>query len=241
MKRAMWKSESGFTIVELMIALSVLSVLLITATVVLIQIGGLYAKGVNAADLQNVNRNVVADITGQLQFSGTPPNGCTDITNNVTCYTETRNITVPKVGGGTIDIPVYSYCIGKTRYSYVINHKLGVDSYSGEKVPHVLWRDTMTDTSRCKPVDILNGTDINASPSSGDGYEMLGSNMRLTRFDIQQVSGSNGVYGIQVWMAFGDNDLIHTQADGASTCSGGIGTQFCAISSISTQVTGRVY
>jgi prepilin-type N-terminal cleavage/methylation domain-containing protein len=241
MKHAKLRSEQGFTIVELMIALSVLSVLLITATLILIQIGGLYSKGVNAADLQNVNRNVVADVTGQLQFSGRVPNGCMPIANNVTCYAQTT-ANVHNNTDGT-DETIYSYCIGKTRYSYVLNRELGTNSATTptQVTQHVLWRDTMTSTSSCPPADIVNSTHLSDPPSSGDGYEMMGSHMRLTRFNMQPITGSNGVYNVDVWLAFGDSDLVQTQADGSSTCVTGKGTQFCSISTISTQVTGRVY
>ncbi len=241
MRHARLKSEKGFTIVELMIALSVLSVILITTTLVLIQIGSLYTKGVNAADLQNVNRNVVADLTGQLQFSGTAPVGCTPIANNVTCYAQTVASVHNNVDGTTET--TYSYCIGKTRYSYVLNRELGTNTATTptQNTQHVLWRDTLTDTSSCPVADVVNGTHLDDAPSSGDGYEMMGSHMRLTRFNIQPVAGSNGVYDIQAWMAYGDSDLVQTAADGASTCVTGTGTQFCSISSISTQVTGRVY
>jgi prepilin-type N-terminal cleavage/methylation domain-containing protein len=247
MKHVKLRSEQGFTIVELMIALSVLSVLLITATLILIQIGALYSKGVNAADLQNVNRNVVSDLTGQLQFSGKVPAGCVPIANDVTCYVPSNPLspsptTIHNNTDGT-DETIYSYCIGKTRYSYVMNRELGTDSGTTptQVTQHVLWRDTMTSTSSCPPADIVNGTHLDDPPSSGDGYEMMGSHMRLTRFNIQPLAGSNGVYTVQAWMAFGDSDLVQTQSDGTSTCSSGKGTQFCAISTISTQVTGRVY
>ncbi len=40
------KSTRGFTIVELMIALTVLSTILVMATVIMINIGVLYSKGV---------------------------------------------------------------------------------------------------------------------------------------------------------------------------------------------------
>jgi len=242
MKRTKLVSDKGFTIVELMIALSVLAVLLVTSTLVMIQIGGLYTKGVNAADLQNTTRNIVGDIASQLQFSGRAPVGCTPALNNRTCYADSQDITVSAVGGGTAEITVYSYCIGDTRYSYFLNHKLGVDTYNGEAIPHVLWRDTLkTATTACEPLDITESVPSDDDTKPGSGYEMMGSNMRLTRFNVQPASTSGNTYYVDVWTAFGDSDLVQTDATGKPTCRTTRGSQFCSNSIISTQITGRVY
>lgn len=247
------KSSSGFTIVELMIALTILSVILVIGTVVLIQIGALYSKGINAADLQNANRNIVADVSGQLQFSGKVPSGCTfnDLSHvppldasSTTCYFSTANI--HNIADGTTE-RVYAYCIANTRYTYVLGRELGTDSSGAPTLntQHVLWRDTLTTDACPAPVlDIVNNvipTDASTLPNSG--YEMVGNHMSLTRFKIDQVSGTN-IYTADVWMAFGDADLVRPDLGapiGRSICQAGRGTQFCSISSISTQLTGRIY
>ena len=43
----MSKDKSGFTILELMIAISILSIILLLSTYVLMGVGKLYSKGVN--------------------------------------------------------------------------------------------------------------------------------------------------------------------------------------------------
>lgn len=235
-------ANRGFTIVELMIALSVLSVLLITVTMILIQIGALYSKGVNAANLQTINRNIVADLSSQLQFSGTAPVGCTPQANPPTCYADSVNDTGSIDGGGSWAATVYSYCIGSTRYSYVLNHELGTDSSNNQITRHVLWRDTLSPTATgCPALKILSQDAPTDASSQGDGYEVLSNHMRLTRFDIEPTSSSSGIYNIDVWMAFGDSDLVQTAANGLASCRGGSGTQFCVPSNISTQVIGRVF
>lgn len=247
-------NEHGFTIVELMIALSVLSVLLITATLVLIQIGALYSKGVNAADLQNANRTLVADISAQLQFSGRVPNGCqmnTAATSplaptivNTTCFSSSHNYS--NTNDGTTET-VYSYCINNTRYSYVMNRELGTDTTTTpqQTTPHVLWRDTLTtNATACPTPDITQPHPADGSTQPGSGYEMLGNHMRLTRFVVQQTTTSSGIYNVDAWMAFGDSDLVQPDPSGSpgrSLCNGGRGTQFCSVSAISTQLTGRIY
>ncbi|HYH36392.1 MAG TPA: hypothetical protein VD706_02745, partial [Candidatus Saccharimonadales bacterium] len=101
-----------------------------------------------------------------------------------------------------------------------------------------------TDASTCPVPDIVNGTDLDDAPSKGDGYEMLGNHMRLTRFKIEQTATSSGVYNVDVWTAFGDSDLVQPAPAGPagrSICKGGSGTQFCSVSNITTRLTGRVY
>lgn len=239
-----------------MIALSVFSTILIMATVILIQIGSLYSKGVNAANLQNTNRTIAADVTAALQFSGNVPSPTTPSpcpASAITCYapsvpsypTDPRN-----VGSGAGQMQVYAFCVDKVRYSYALNRELGTDQGTSPQAvtPHVLWRDIMTSKNDpCVPLD-LSQTD----PSSGGaynstgGYEMASNHMRLTRFKVQQASSTSNIYNVNVWMAYGDSDLVQTQGSGGSTpghsiCNGGSGTQFCSVSQISTTVTGRVY
>lgn len=236
MKMRKLGANRGFTVIELMIALSILSVILVTAASLMIRIGSLYSKGVNAANLQNANRNIISDITTTLEFSGSSPSGCaTDI--GITCYTDKIN------AAGT---DVYAYCIGTTRFSYVLNRKSGTTEAPGfSPVPHVLWRDTMQTSGVCTPLDIVTkptiGLETDPSTVPNSGYDMVPANMRLTRFRIEQLPpNTSGIYKVDVWMAYGDSDLVQADGDGHVTCSGGPGNQYCSGANISTTVVRRV-
>ena len=208
--------DDGFTIVELMIALSVLSIILVTASLVMIQVGKLYSKGVNAADLQNINRTVIADITSALQFSGNPPLNCT----GNPCPRNYNNV------------KVNSFCIDTTRYSYIVGSEQGTDQGFSPLVitPHVLWRDTMTTNGSCDPVNITQ------SSIPGNGYDMLADHMRLSQFMVTPDPSVSGVYTVNISLAFGDNDLLNSTW---TNCNGGAGDQFCSTSSITSTVTRR--
>ncbi len=234
MKAKNIKSEQGFTIVELLIALSVLSVILVMGTVIMIQIGKLYTKGVNAANLNNTTRNINSDISSALLFSGSAPYSCT--VSATTCAAAETSY----AGGGGAKI--YAYCIGTTRYSYVFNRKQGIDSSvtpTALVTPHVLWQDTMSNPNSCDPVpiDTANPTD---SQTTGDGHDVIPDNMQLTRFKIVENPVNSSSYDIDVWMAYGDHDLVLTDSDGSNRCNGSLGSQFCATAKISTTVTRRV-
>ena len=230
------KYEQGFTLVELMIALSIFSTILVISTLLLSQIGRLYTKGVNQAAVQNATRNISSDISTTLQFSGDEPIGCLPNPNAPTdtvCYTANSDAAThpnPKLFGS---LSVYAYCIGKTRYSYVMNHKLDVTA-----AKHILWKDTMSDAGSCDPLDLSQSV---PTGSSTDGYELAPKNTRLTRFKV--VPGSSGTdkyYTVDVWMAYGDDDLVDVGADGHPMCKGDKGTEFCATSVLTTVVTRRI-
>ena len=246
------KSSDGFTIVELMIALSVLSVILVMATVILIQIGSLYSKGVNAANLQNTSRNIVADVSAALQFSGNTPVSCTVNGTGTSCdatppagasYTDPQLYTT-----GGVSVSVHAFCVGTIRYSYVLDSEQGTDNAAnaitrkaaGTVTPHVLWRDTILPNTPCQPLNLSKTTVPNPNGSPSGGYDMVSDHMRLTRLNINPPAGDN-TYSIDVWMAYGDSDLVNTDSRGNSTCSGGSGTQFCSVSQISSAVRGRAY
>jgi prepilin-type N-terminal cleavage/methylation domain-containing protein len=63
-------SQKGFTIVELMIASTILTVLLVSASFVLVQIGRLYYKGVITSRTQDTARNIIESISRPAQLEG---------------------------------------------------------------------------------------------------------------------------------------------------------------------------
>ena len=210
-----------------MIALSVLSVLLIIATVIMMQIGRLYTKGVNAANLQNTNRNVMTDITSLIEFSGTTP-----VISAPSAPYPANADTHPALTS------VNAFCLGTTRYSYVLDRELGQDSSSGNATAHVLWRDTIPGGGGCTPLDLSHA----GTPSgSGEGYEMVQAHMRLTKLTVTETPANSGVYTVDAWMAYGDQDLVNTDTTTRrSTCNGGAGTEFCSISELTTAIKRRV-
>jgi prepilin-type N-terminal cleavage/methylation domain-containing protein len=233
------RSSEGFTIVELLIALSVLSTILMIASAVMIQISNTYSKGVNAANLQNTTRTINADLASSLQFNPSSPAPCA--VDNVSC---TAPGAVPYPGGPTGSI-IRSFCINKTRYSFVLNRELGDDQGSTPALhtEHVLWRDTMTSTANCKPLDLSksNPSSSDASSAPGSGYELMPVHMRLTKFRIAEAPAGSGVYSVSVWAAYGDSDLMNNiDANGHTNCLGDKGSAFCSTSMIDSTVIRRL-
>ena len=145
------RSTQGFTIVELMISLAALAIILTMGTVIITQIGALFVKGLNAANLQNTSRTIAADITGSIQFTTDKVVLCSDA-SQLNCQAAT--------GAPPTDTPaINSICVGSTRYSYILNSENGTDDTTGKTTPHVLWRDTISTPDR-------KSTRLNSSHSS---------------------------------------------------------------------------
>ncbi|MDB5175936.1 MAG: hypothetical protein JWM81_794 [Candidatus Saccharibacteria bacterium] len=258
--------QAGFTIVELMISLAVLSVLLVMASVIMLQIGKMYSKGVNSAAVQTTARDIVGTISNTLQFSGDDPSSCAAMpaTGIVTCAAHSAVETRP---GGDNQI-VYAYCIGTTRYTYVLGSKLS-SAPNAQGAYHVLWQDRMSTSSNCYPLNINTAATPSSCPgvstslcatTANTGKELIPQNMRLTRFLIQSIDATGDTYGIDAWLAYGDDDLLTIAKTSAATpvgvcdpgqggksscagyvhCNSGIGQEYCATSQLSITVTRRL-
>lgn len=164
----------------------------------------------------------------------------TDISASLQFNNQTFTTGTPSTTEFTDGTKVYAYCIGTTRYSYVLDRELGTDQGTSPSTvtEHVLWRDTLKDPSdSCVPISNFTEAIPTDNETTGEGYEMMGNHMRLTSFNISQSQTANDVYSVSIGTAFGDSDLLNS---GQTNCLGGLGDQFCATSQITTVVTQRV-
>lgn len=91
------RDQRAFTIIELMIATVVFSVILLMATYGLLQVGRMFYKGVTISRTQEAARTLMEEITQSIQFSG-------------------EQIVEPQnTGSLTLD----RFCIGSRRYSFM--------------------------------------------------------------------------------------------------------------------------
>lgn len=105
--------NKGFTIIELLIATVVFSVVLLVITSAVVQFGRLYYKGVIQSRTQETARSVMQEVTQSVQFSKDSP------------------VHSPATGDGVL-------CIGDKRYTYRLGKQLGAAAPS---IPHVLVSD----------------------------------------------------------------------------------------------------
>jgi type II secretory pathway pseudopilin PulG len=238
--------EAGFTIVELIIATLIFSVILLLLTAGIIQITHSYYKGVIETNTQNVARNIVESIGQAMQFSkGTVQESC---------------------AGGSCDIlnpcnPAGSctsgvVCEGNISFSYILSKQLTDSSSPGPTQTNSAMRqNAISDTGSC-----LYGTDFQTTT----GTEMLSPNMRLTKLTVQCVNPDlinnqcpSRLYRIDARVVYGDDDLLCSpSAPGGNdcsltttsthltnddlTCKTQDGSHFCAVSEISSTVERRL-
>ena len=210
--------ESGFTIVELMIATTVLSLILLLATVIMISIGNLYNKGVNQSNVQDASRTVVDNMAQEIELSKGRITGDTGNAAPGTNY----------------------ICINSVRFTYV----LGVQIGGSQK--HVLWRDRPVSCSG--PAILTDDIPGFADDPGGksNGIEMIPDHARLSNMDISGVNiDATHPFGVSpftitVRVAYGDDDLLNHPSGTDASCLGDTGQQFCAVSELATTVTTRL-
>jgi hypothetical protein len=227
-------TSAGFTIIELMFATAAFATVLLICSAGMIYIGRLYYKGVSSAKTQAAARTIIDDVSRPIQFSSDQPTATPQATSTVLW--------------ASTSITTNAFCIGTQRYSYVIDRQQSdtpSTNAADKQLRHVLWRDTLkaNSISSCKPVDLTQADPSAAdSTSTGSGREMIPGGMRLTRFNVQTVGTNLGLYQVDVWIVYGDEDLLNAPTGtGSRNCKdGGIGTQFCALSELSTIVERRL-
>lgn len=227
-------NQAGFTILELMISTVVFSVMLLGAAAMLVQIGRMYYKGVVSSRTQEATRTIADDVTRAVQFSNKAVTVATpDVIN-----TDDGQITVN------------AFCVGNTRYTYIIN---GQVKSSGEfsrpyeagdnqenYVERALWRDQLdtgvdVGSTACEPADITN-----LSFDEG-GKDMLGDGMRLYKLSAPTENASTGLVTFVVGVAYGVDNTILTIGSGTAGCTGsGLGAQWCSTSELTTNVFRRI-
>ena len=199
-------SQAGFTIIETLVALTVLSLILIAASAGLLQIGRTYYKGVITTRTQDINRAALDQISQALQFSG-------------------RNVAIERVDPLDESSNVTALCVGSNRFTPFRENQLDGTNYG-------LYKDQRP-SGQCSPFD--------PSSEPADGEELLGENMRLTRFNITPFGDPAETYNVVVWVAYGEDDVFDIDGNNRYSCKGlSIGSEFCAIAELSTTITRRI-
>ncbi len=218
------KRPLGFTLVELMIATTIFSAILLLGLAAFVQIGRMYYKGITSAKTQEAARSVLDQVAQAIQLSSAGVRGAKGYNG---------------VGGVTSG----DICIGDNHYSFVADKQLSNPkdpSLASTQSKHVLWVETVNDCSNTAGL-LPRGVDVD-DPGGVDSRELLGSKMRLTRFIVEPLPGTTNLYSVQVSVAYGDDDLLNPpDVNGRRSCKGAYaGTQFCAVSDLTTVIKKRI-
>lgn len=212
----MKKHTAGFTIIELMIASMVFSLVLILCVTALLQIGRMYYKGVTTSRTQEAARSVLDEISQAIQFSAG------DVT--------------PFMASADGDTNQFSFCVDNKRYSVYRAKKL-VDTISDitDQAKHVLVTDS---AAGCLPPQDLNDPGVVLNSGS---RELLPPGMRIANLTISE-DALTRLYTITIRLVSGDGDLLTNPAATDATCAVSTrrGGQFCAVSELTTTVQKRL-
>lgn len=207
--------DRGFTIVELLVALAVFSVVLVVVTAAIIQISRVYYKGITETKVQATARSVMDTISQGIQFGGGTISG-----------------TPSSVTPGSS----YAFCIGNQEYSYRPGFKLTDNTPGAGETNYALMVRTTAGCSGSMPQN-LAGTPT--------GREMLAPNMRISNLVIRSVGSNlyqiqvRVVYGDDDQLVSPSGNAAGARGPDAG-CRGQAGRQFCAVSELNTTVVRRV-
>lgn len=244
-------NAAGFTIIELLIATLIFSLVLILVTTGVMQFTRQYYKGVISSSTQNTARAIIDDVTRTIQF------------NTGSFYTLTSTTLTPNTDPSA---PALGYCIGETkRYSFRLNAQVteGTADSNLHQSNHALITDGVSGCTTATPAldvrsrDILTNPDIQTGRALLYPRELLGQRMRLSKFKIETVPNMVGTYTVTVRVIYGDDDMLCTPSIpdscvnrstapdpltdiGSLKCKSTIGNQFCAVSELTTTVKKRV-
>ncbi len=212
------KSESGFTILELMIASAVFAVILLVVAVGVISITDSYYKGIVGSQTQSTTRAIMSEISESIEFGS--------------------NIQINNAGSNNIGW----LCIDNATYIYQLGQEVIDQPISQDQGYHGL---VVNESSGTCPTS-LSSFPYDSSALPANSRELLNQYMRLASFSVTNsgnlytihlriIYGDDSVLnptptGNTVWATQGSSE----------NCIGAAGTQFCGVSDLETTVEQRL-
>ena len=206
--------QAGFTIIELMISTVIFSMILLMLTTGVISFTRSYYKGITETNTQRVARVISDDITQSIQSTS-------------------LDYTVLTTFGGW-----NGFCIGNTGYAYILGYEL-VDSSPDVNLHQTL--HALIKGNVAGGCSSYNGQTLyNYLSSQPTSEEMLAPSMRLANLSILTVNQTAGIYSVGINVVYGDDDLLTNPTGLSPSCNINSGSQFCAVSGLSTVVQKRI-
>jgi prepilin-type N-terminal cleavage/methylation domain-containing protein len=217
------RSQAGFTIIEVAIATTVFSVVLLLSLSAVAQIGKMYYKGVVTAQTQDISRLISSEIIQNIQLTAGKV-GQVEASNPLPPLSVPP---IPQVPQGSTG----NFCVGDTLYSFILDVPLS------NSQPHVLWADTLANCETAPPAAKIR-TLTNANPNgAAGGRELLSPNMRLSKLVVKNIN-STSLYAVSLGIVFGDNSVLLSTHD---RCTGDYSAaQFCSVVNLDTTVKKRL-
>lgn len=208
------KSQSGFTIVELLISTVIFSMILLLLTTGVISFTKSYYKGITETNTQRVARVISEDISQAIQLNSSDPYVNIDPISN---WNE--------------------ICIGNTAYVYTLGKQLvngtNVDPAKSQTLNALIKGNIAGGCSSISGPSLYN-----TLKNKSDSQELLSPAMRLANLTV--TNKNNGLFEVVVNVAYGDDDLLTNPTSINPNCNSQAGSQFCATSGFTTVVQKRI-
>lgn len=221
----MRKNQQGFTVLELIIATVIFSVIMLLSSSAMIKLSQQFQKGFTQSQTQETARNMGEAIARNIQYSSMPPRQLWPIPADPNAMEQV-------------------WCIADRRYIFIRGKQLGPDPIT--QTPSVAVRQNQG----CGGAAVSPAGYV---PVGGD-EELVGQDMRLADLRIEQ-GENDRVWSVRLRLVKGDNDLVcspGTPGDcGASTptsspnatdllCDAVKGSPYCGASGYSMIVVRRL-
>lgn len=138
------KYQAGFTVVELMIAISVFAVVILLASIAIIQVGRMYQQGSTKTKLLEASRELHQDFAENIKYGA-------DVSDGVSTLNSNSNVNV--------------WCAGTVRYSWVLANPDGSNLDGANAARGSFTKDTVAGPSECesKAIDATASKPLPAS------------------------------------------------------------------------------
>jgi prepilin-type N-terminal cleavage/methylation domain-containing protein len=225
LKNKLINNQSGFTIIELLIASLVFSTILLVTTYGIIEVSQIYIKGYFTTIAQNQNRSLQSELTQSIQENDAQPITIAPLTAG------------PGINSVSSEGNVYWFCINNVRYTYKYNSH-----------PGILIKDEDPTGDNCQLPANVNG------PLSSGQQELLSPDLSLvptksgspapgiinTITTSSMYSSGSILYSLNIQILYGDSGTFTILPTGFPACNSLLnGGDFCADSISSTTVQER--
>lgn len=218
--------QTGFTIIELMMATIIFSMVLVVVVAGFMQIGRIFYKGISISSTQEAARSLSAGITDDLTFA--------------------RSVSLSDAASGAAynDNGTSFFCVGNHRYAYKVD---------GYKITSADVTDSSRPIEGVQRTNIPGGC---PAPSDNPGTawkQMLGPDMQLNVLNLKCAYGTFCSLSVHIVFYGNDKTVFDTNSGGFDNdpsspgynanqapdafCSGNLlSTQFCSTADIDTSV-----
>ncbi len=201
------KDSRGFTIVELSIAMTLLSVLLIVIVFLVIRIGGIYTKGVTMKSVNQAGQVIVSDMRMTIGDAGAFPLAAS--------FIEQKDAN-GRVAGGRLCTGEYSYVwnIGTTVETDASGGVQQENNYDGDGAPIRFVRSLDNDSTYCT----VSASGEMPAVIKGNSTELLSESdlaiqdFAMTQLTTNMASGAS-VYKITMLISNADTESIESASN----------------------------